>query len=78
MIKKIEMPDVRGVIIREPINIDEPIILDDHIPHPRPYTNDRLVDVDRFTNDNTANLGDFNCLYHRHSPFTCPRARCAF
>ena len=35
------MPDVRGVIIREPINIDEPIILDDHIPHPRPYTNDR-------------------------------------
>ena len=39
MIKKIEMPDVRGVIIREPINIDEPIILDDHIPHPRPYTN---------------------------------------
>lgn len=41
MIKKIEMPDVRGVIIREPINIDEPIILDDHIPPPRPYTNDR-------------------------------------
>ena len=41
MIKKIEMPDVRGVIIREPINIDEPIILDNHIPHPRPYTNDR-------------------------------------
>ena len=41
MIKKIEMPDVRGVIIREPINIDEPIILDDHIPHPRPYTTDR-------------------------------------
>lgn len=39
MIKKIEMPDVRGIIIREPINIDEPIILDDHIPHPRPYTN---------------------------------------
>ena len=39
MIKKIEMPDIRGVIIREPINIDEPIILDDHIPHPRPYTN---------------------------------------
>ena len=35
------MPDVRGVIIREPINIDEPIILDDHILHPRPYTNDR-------------------------------------
>ena len=41
MIKKIEMPDVRGVIIREPINIDEPIILDDHIPHPRLYTNER-------------------------------------
>ncbi|MBQ2877278.1 MAG: hypothetical protein IJE25_09740 [Clostridia bacterium] len=41
MIKKIEMPDIRGVIIREPINIDEPIILDDHIPHPRPYTTDR-------------------------------------
>ena len=39
MIKKIEMPDIRGVIIREPINIDEPIILDDHIPQPRPYTN---------------------------------------
>ena len=35
------MPDVRVVIIRDPINIDEPIILDDHIPHPRPYTNDR-------------------------------------
>ena len=33
------MPDVRGVIIREPINIDEPIILDDHIPHTSPYTN---------------------------------------
>ena len=33
------MPNVRGVIIREPINIDEPIILDDHISHPRPYTN---------------------------------------
>ena len=41
MIKKIEMPDMRAVIIREPIKIDEPIILDDHIPHPRPYTNDR-------------------------------------
>ena len=41
MIKKIEMPDMRAVIIREPINIDEPIILDDHIPHPRPYTSDR-------------------------------------
>lgn len=39
MIKKIEMPDMRAVIIREPINIDEPIILDDHIPHKRPYTN---------------------------------------
>ena len=39
MIKIIEMPNMRAVIIREPINIDEPIILDDHIPHPRPYTN---------------------------------------
>lgn len=39
MIKKIEMPDMRAVIIREPINIDEPIVLDDHIPHSRPYTN---------------------------------------
>ena len=27
------MPDVRGVIIREPINIDEPIFLDEHIPY---------------------------------------------
>lgn len=43
MIKKIEMPDVCGVIIREPINIDEPIILDGHIPHSRPYTNDRRI-----------------------------------
>ena len=33
------MPDIRAVIIREPINIGEPIILDDHIPQPRPYTN---------------------------------------
>ena len=38
MIKKIEMPDIRGVIIREPINIDEPIILDDHIPYPKRAT----------------------------------------
>ena len=38
MIKKIEIPDVRGVIIREPINIDEPIILDDHIPYPKRAT----------------------------------------
>ena len=34
MIKKIEMPDIRGVIIREPINIDEPIFLEDHLPYP--------------------------------------------
>ena len=34
MIKKIEMPDIRGVIIREPINIDAPIFLDDHLPYP--------------------------------------------
>ena len=34
MIKKIEMPDIRGIIIREPINIDEPIFLEDHLPYP--------------------------------------------
>ena len=34
MIKKIKIPEVRSIIIREPINIDEPIVLDDHIPHP--------------------------------------------
>ena len=39
MIKTIQIPEVRSIIIREPINIDESIILDDHIPHPRPYTN---------------------------------------
>ena len=41
MIKTIKIPEVRSIIIREPINIDEPIILDEHIPHPRPYTTDR-------------------------------------
>ena len=34
MIKKIEMPDIRGIIVREPINIDEPIFLEDHLPYP--------------------------------------------
>ena len=34
MIKTIQIPEVRSIIIREPINIDEPIILDEHIPHP--------------------------------------------
>ena len=34
MIKTIKIPEVRSIIIREPISIDEPIILDDHIPHP--------------------------------------------
>ena len=38
MIKTIKIPEVRSIIIREPINIEEPIILDDHIPHSRPYT----------------------------------------
>ena len=33
MIKKIEMPDIRGIIVREPINIDEPIFLEDHLPY---------------------------------------------
>ena len=34
MIKKIEIPDIRGIIVREPINIDEPIFLEDHLPYP--------------------------------------------
>ena len=34
MIKKIAMPDIRGIIVREPINIDEPIFLEDHLPYP--------------------------------------------
>ena len=34
MIKTIKIPEVRSIIIREPININEPIILDEHIPHP--------------------------------------------
>ena len=34
MVKKIEMPDIRGIIVREPINIDEPIFLEDHLPYP--------------------------------------------
>ena len=36
MIKTIKIPEVRSIIIREPINIDEPIVLDDHIPHAPP------------------------------------------
>ena len=28
------MPDIRGIIVREPINIDEPIFLEDHLPYP--------------------------------------------
>jgi hypothetical protein len=34
MIKKIEMPYILGIIVREPINIDEPIFLEDHLPYP--------------------------------------------
>ena len=33
MVKKIELPDVRTIVVREPINIDEPIFLDEHIPY---------------------------------------------
>ena len=33
MVKKIELPDIRTIVIREPINIDEPIFLDEHIPY---------------------------------------------
>ena len=38
MIKTIKIPEVRSIIIREPINIDEPIVLDDHIPYPKRAT----------------------------------------
>ena len=34
MVKKIELPDIRGIIVHEPINIDEPIFLEDHLPYP--------------------------------------------
>ena len=34
MVKKIELPDVRTIVVREPINIDEPIFLEDHLPYP--------------------------------------------
>ena len=33
MVKKIELPDIRTIVVREPINIDEPIFLDEHIPY---------------------------------------------
>ena len=35
MIKEIEISNIRGVIIRKPIDINEPIYLDEYIPYPK-------------------------------------------
>ena len=38
LIKELKISDNKAVIIRQPINIDNPICLDDHIPYPQRAT----------------------------------------